>query len=210
MSGLSNFPTALDDDTSLYDVVDNTTPVIAGHHNNLKEAIKAVEDKIGISNTSVPTSMDFRLGDATEGHFHNGASGQGARINATYLDWGPVDPGHRYIIPIFKSASMVAGSNVTAPVVLGRTMQLESVSGALRRGPSGATTAFDILVGPTSIYEASQGYRPVFAPGATVYLSAATPNLITYPSGGVITLDVDVVGSNDPGQDLMLSLIFRD
>lgn len=208
MSGAANFPTGLDDNTSLHDVVDGVTPEIAAHHNNTKEAVKAIEAKIGIFNTNAATSLDYRLGHPTLSHSHNGASGQGAAISASAIDWS-AHP-RRHIVPIFKPATAIVGSNVAAPVVLGRTMQLESISGALRRGPSGATTAFDVLVGPTSIYQASQGFRPIFPPGASVYLSAATPNLITYPSGGVITLDVDTVGSSEPGQDLRLDLVFRE
>lgn len=215
MSGSANFPTSLDDDTSLHDVTDTVTAIIAAHHNNPKEAIKAIEAKLGIYNTSAPTSIDYRLGHHTGGHQHNGASGQGIQISASNVAniASMINSTQKTIITLQKGASLIVGSNVAAPVVIGRTLLLESVQGSLRRGPSGATTAIDInynYPSPTSIYQASQGFRPIFPPGATAYRSTATPNLMTYPSGGVITMDVDAVGSQDPGQDLTITLIFRD
>lgn len=304
MTGQANFPTTVDDNSSLYDVIDLTTAIVAAHHNNLKEAVKAIEAKIGVHQTTSATALDYRIGSATDGHRHDGASGQSRLLDATTVvvpSGGFPSGGNlydhlmssslhtataiagtgiatavganivsvpsaavlratglaswvsqsaatallhvpsavalaatgiasvvsqsaataiisvptqvpRYLISMHLNGSAVVGSNVAPPLIIGRTMQLESVQAGLRLGPSGATTAFDILVGPTSIYEASQLYRPIFAPGASAYRSAAaaTPNLITYPSGAVITVDTDAVGSNDPGQDLQIVFIFRE
>jgi len=249
MSGISNFPTAIDDNSSLYDVADGVNNVLAAHHNNPKEAIKAIEAKLGINQTTDANSIDFRLGSATGSHRHDGASGQGLVLNPTTLlvPSGGFPSGlslyehmmdgnlhnataiagtgiasalglnvifvpttiPRHVMRMEYRGSAVVGSNVAPPLIMGRTMQIEAVGGALRRGPSGATTAFDILIGPTSIFQASPGLQPIFAPGATAYRSAS-PNLITYPSGAVITVDVDAVGSSDPGQDLGISFVFRE
>lgn len=215
MSGSSNFPTALDDDTSLYDVVDASTAVIAAHHNNSKEALKRIEAKVGVFNTSAPTSLDYRLGHPTSGHSHNAASGQGPQLGASQIAHLAtyVRDQIRTIITMQKNATLIVGSNVAPPMILGKTMMLESLQGALRRGPSGATAAIDINImgpGPTSVFHASQLFRPIFPPGATAYVSSATPNYMTYPSGAVITMDVDAVGSSEPGQDLTITFIFRN
>lgn len=85
MAGAANFPTALDDDTSLHDVTDGVTSLQAAHHNNMKEAVKAMQAKIGVENTSVATALDTRLGHPTMGHDHSGASGYGAPIAASAL-----------------------------------------------------------------------------------------------------------------------------
>ncbi len=77
----TNFPAALDDDSSLYTVTDNVTAITAAHHNNLKDAVKAVEAKLGISNGIVATAMDYLLSHPSAGHAHNAASGQGRRIS---------------------------------------------------------------------------------------------------------------------------------
>ena len=197
MAGNTNFPTGLDDDTSLLDVTDGVSTLQAVHHNNMKEAIKALEAKVGIRNSAVASSLDYRLGHPTDGHVHNGASGQGPLISATALSGLE----RRFVQDIRLNGTAIVGSNVAPPVAIGRTAQIENISGALRRGASGATAAFNLRVGPTAI-------AVNFAPGAT-YASIATPAM-TYPSGAMITLDVASVGSSDPGRDLSVVLVFRE
>lgn len=251
MTGQANYPTSLDDDTSLHDVTDNVTSVIAAHHNNIKEAVKAIEARIGIRNTAVSTSLDYRLGHPTFGHRHDAASGQGpifpasaflmpasglpsggvnmidhvvstaihGPIRATGIAsvinsmgvWVPSQV-ERTSVQLFLNGSAIVGSKVTHPVILHRTLQLETTQGGLRVGPSGATTAFILRFGASAVYGASVGNGIRFAPGATAFRQSAagTPNVITYPSGAVITLDTEAVGSNDPGQDLSINLSFRE
>jgi hypothetical protein len=233
MSGQTNFPTGLDDDTSLYDVIDSTTALIAAHHNNIKEGVKAIERKVGIDQTSSPTSIDYRLGSPTNSHRHDGASGQGLALNpstilvpsggfpsglsladhlmsptlhrATTLDFPPI----RTVVPWYYQGSIGVGASLGAPFAFGKTLQLESVTARLRRAPSGATTALDINIGPTSLWQASPLFRPIFAPG-TIGWAHASVNLVTYPSGALLVVDADAVGSNDPGQDLSLFFVFKE
>lgn len=221
MSGNTNFPTALDDDTSLGDVTDAVTTVQAAHHNNIKESIKAIQAKIGIRLTDAPTSLDYRLGNATNGHRHDGASGQGQRINPTTVNhpsagtlhdfmvgYGASNP-RRWTEQIRLQGSAQVGSNLAGPIMMGRTAAIENVSAVLRRGPSGATSSFIVRIGPTNIFGASVGLGMRFPPGATLY-GQPSPNLGTYPSGAIISLDADAVGSNDPGQDLSIVFVFRE
>jgi hypothetical protein len=79
----------------------------------------------------------------------------------------------------------------------------------MRRAPSGATAAFDINFGATSLWVASQGLRPIFPAGTGTY-SSASPNLITYPSGALIAIDADKVGTNEPGSDISIIFVFRE
>jgi hypothetical protein len=199
MSGQSNYPTSLDDDVSLYDVTDGVTSVAAAHHNNLKEAVKAVETRLGIRGTGVPTSIDYRLGNPTGGHIHNGASGQGPLIV----------PSTAIFMQMQLPGSIPSGNNRAMPISMGRTLILESYTSVVRVPPSGATTGFDVKFGPTLVMGASVGLAPAFPPGAT-YFSQPSPNLITYPSGAVITADFSKVGSNNPGQDLTINFVFRE
>lgn len=249
MAGNTNYPTALDDNSSLLDVTDGVTEILDEHHNNTKEAVIALERKLGIYNTSVPTAIDTRLGHPTLGHDHSGASGLGKQILATAVTRGtgiasvlgsqmmfvpsaavmratgiasvvsqsgatilifvPTQI-PRHIAQIIQVGSLSVASKISAPVILGRTLQLESVQAGLRVGPSGATTALIVRFGASHIYGASVGLGIRFAPGATAYRSAATPNVVTYPSGAVISLDGEAVGSNDPGQDAGITLFFRE
>jgi len=206
MSGNTNFPTALDDDTSLLSKTDGVSTLTAADHNNLKEAIKALEAKVGIYNTAAPTALDFRLGNPTTGHSHNGASGQGAQISPSSLS-GYAAPQH--IINWQYPGSVPSGASLGAPMVLPKTLQLLSVNAQMRRAPSGATAAFDINFGATSLWTASQGLRPIFPVGSAVFFSAS-PNLITYPSGTLIAVDADKVGTNEPGSDLSIIFVFRE
>jgi len=57
----TKYPVELDTDTELYEVVDNEDEVIAAHHNVLKDAIKAVQEKLGIDDSAIETTIDFLL-----------------------------------------------------------------------------------------------------------------------------------------------------
>jgi hypothetical protein len=290
MAGQANFPTTLDDNTSLYDVTDNTTAIAAAHHNNMKEAIKAIEAKIGINLSTSDTAIENRIGSPTAGHVHDGILTQGVKINPTAIAipsgglpngqslyehlmsqslhtatgvagtgiasmvgnnlifvptqaaivatgmasaYSPVGifvpaivatgiasaySGNgifvptqvpRHVVPWYYQGSLGNGASLGAPMAIGRTMQLESVAVRMRRAPSGATTALDVNIGPTSLWQATQDARPIFAPGALSY-GHASPNLVTYPSGALIAVDVDAVGSNDPGQDVSILFVFKE
>lgn len=199
MSGAANFPTALDDDASLINVTDGITSLTAAQHNNLKEAIKALETRVGILASASPTSIDYRLGNPTGGHIHNGASGQGPMIvPSTAIFFQTVVPG-----------SIASGPNRGMPFAFGRTLILESYTGVVRIPPSGATTAIDIRFGPTSLMAASVGLKPALAPGATTF-DQPSPNLMTYASGAIVAVDFGPVGSNNPAQDLSITFVFRE
>ena len=222
MSGVTNYPSALDDDTSLIDVTNNVTAVSAPHHNNLKEAVKALESKLGIYSTAVPTTIDYRLGNATAGHGHNAASGQGPKINPTALvvpSGGYPDGGSlydhlmdrpRHIIQWGYQGSVPSGASLGSPMAFPRTMQIVSIMVTMRRAPSGATAAFDVNVGPTSLWQASQGNRPIFPAGTLGPYGHASPNFVTYPSGAMFVIDADKVGTNEPSSDINFIFIFKD
>lgn len=206
MGGAANFPTALDDDTSLIDVTDGVTAIAAAQHNNLKEAVKKLEAKVGIYSSAAPTALDFRLGNPTGSHRHDGASGQGQPVSASALT-GFIAP--HQVVAWFYQGSVPSGASLGAPMSFGRTMQIESVRAQMRLAPSGATAAFDVNFGPTSLWAASQLFRPIF-PAGTPTFSSASANLITYPSGALITVDADKVGTSEPGSDVSIIFVFRE
>lgn len=207
MAGNTNFPTAVDDDTSLYDVTDTVTSIVAAHHNNIKEAVKKMQAKMGIYNTAAPTSLDYRLGHPTSSHAHNGASGQGRLIDASTI-LSAVGPA-RHVVNWYYQGSIPSGASLGAPFQMGRTMQLENISANVRRAPSGATLGLDVNFGPTSIYAASVGFKPIFPAGTLAY-GNASPNLVTYASGVLIIVDADAVGTSEPGTDLSITFVFKD
>ena len=65
-----NFPSSLDDNDTLYDVVNDSTTVKAEHHDNLKDAIIAIETKLGtdaIGDTPVSGDVLYGTGTGTSG-----------------------------------------------------------------------------------------------------------------------------------------------
>lgn len=59
-----NYPTSLDNDTSLPPVVDDVDDVLAVHQNDKKAAIIAIETKIGTGD-STPTNGKVLMGTGT-------------------------------------------------------------------------------------------------------------------------------------------------
>lgn len=102
----ANFPATLDDNSSLHQVSDAVTPLQAAHHNNLKDAIVAIEAKLGTTNTAVATSIDYRLGHPTGGHDHSGASGMGRQIGWTSLQGTPSYSQYGLIMPPIATTSL--------------------------------------------------------------------------------------------------------
>ena len=210
MAGNTNFPTALDDNTSLHDVTDGVTALAATHHNNLKEAVKAIEAKLGIFNTTAPTALDYRLGHPSSGHQHNAASGQGPQISASALLG--INELKRHVMLVGDNGTRSAiASQIFMPVFIPRPMVFESVDGLAVRGPSGGTSILDVHIGATSLWQASQGFRLMMGPTAgRMVATSGTPNLVTAPSGAFVTVDLDQVGANVGYDRLSITLVFRE
>ncbi len=73
--------------------------------------------------------------------------------------------------------------------------------------PTGAPLVLDINVDGTTIF-GIQSARPQVAAGAHAG-SAGAPTVTDYESGSYLTVDVDEVGSGEPGGDLSLLLALR-
>lgn len=57
------FPVDLDTDAELHHVEDGVDTVLALHHNDPKDAILALEAKVGIDGSAVTSSIDFFLNE---------------------------------------------------------------------------------------------------------------------------------------------------
>jgi len=57
----TKFPAQLDTDAELHKVADDVDDVVAAHHNDLVGAIRAMEEKLGIDDSPVSTSVDYIL-----------------------------------------------------------------------------------------------------------------------------------------------------
>lgn len=56
---MAKFPEGLDGDIELYHVENEVDDILAEHHNALKDAIKALEAKVGVDLSAVQTSLDY-------------------------------------------------------------------------------------------------------------------------------------------------------
>jgi hypothetical protein len=195
VAGNANFPTSLDDTTSLFDVTDGSTTLVAAHHNNMRAAIQAIEAKIGILGTNAPTALDARIGHPTYSHDHSGASGAGKALS------------QKFVVQVQSVGSMASGVNRLRTAIPLNGV-LESILGVARLGPSGATSVLDINFGATSLWYATQANRLMTPPGASV-ATYGPFNQATYTAGQIITVDADEVGSSSPLQDLSLVFVFR-
>jgi hypothetical protein len=96
------------------------------------------------------------------------------------------------------------------PIYVDRTAWIESLTLIFDKGPTGGTGVWDINLGATSLWYASQGLRPMVA--ATTGFAKATydtPNTVTIPSGSILHVDQDVTvnaGQFNPS----LIFVFRE
>lgn len=208
MAGNTNFPTALDDDSSLYDVTDAVSTLQAAHHNNLKEGLKAVQQKVGIFSTASPTTLDYRLGNATAGHRHDGASGQGPQINATAV----VGLASAGVLPYSGAKRLVGATFAIAhgawtPVPTWATSEWDTHSYY-----SSATSGYVVPtnghydVGLSAMFPASpSGWRGIaITRGPTYIAQHGVPASTTAPRISLSTEIVATVG------DLIRGLIYQD
>ena len=73
---LTNFPSNVDTPAGLGIAVPGQ-PILSAHHNNVTDAVIAVQTKVGKNNSSDPTSIDYLLkntGSVDPGHKHTGSS----------------------------------------------------------------------------------------------------------------------------------------
>lgn len=205
MTGQANYPTALDDNTSLHDVIDSTTPIVAAHHNNTKEAVKALEARVGIYSTGDASSIDYRLGSATDSHVHNGASGQGQPVQI------PSAANRHSVVLLDNTVRTAIASQMIGPYIAPRTMWLEAIEMAVIRGPSGGTSILDVNIGATSVWYSAASGRLMMAPVAGRAIATSGPlDQVTVASGTLVTVDLDQVGTNVGYDRAGIVFVFRE
>ena len=82
----TNFPTTLDDATSI-PVESTTTPLATNHvtaHQNIQDALEAVEAKIGVNSSAVTTSHDYKLSGVTGSDKAMSLTGSETGTNKTF------------------------------------------------------------------------------------------------------------------------------
>jgi hypothetical protein len=72
--------------------------------------------------------------------------------------------------------------------------------------PTGADITIDVNKNGTTVFTTQTNMPKIFA-GQTL-VSTSTPNITTLVAGDYITVDIDSVGSLNPGQDLTVQIEF--
>lgn len=90
-----NFPAAVDDNTTLT-LLQNGDVYVASLHNNLKDAIIAVQNKVGVDSSAVTTSLDYLVKNSASvdpGHTHTTSA-------VAIGDGSAASPGLRFGSPV--------------------------------------------------------------------------------------------------------------
>lgn len=98
--GSVNFPATLDDNTTLHNIATGDV-YIASFHNDPKDAVLALEAKVGANNSAVVTSLDYLVKSTSSvdpGHKHTGTS-------LTFADGSVGTPALRFGNPLTDTTS---------------------------------------------------------------------------------------------------------
>lgn len=79
---------------------------------------------------------------------------------------------------------------------------------AVNTAPTGAAIICDVNKNGTTIFT-TQGNRPTIAAGANATSAMPTPNVTALQPGDYLSVDIDQVGSNVAGSDLVVKVFYR-
>lgn len=97
-------------------------------------------------------------------------------------------------------------TNVTLELFAAGTLTITEVYASVKTAPTGASLIIDVNKGGTTIFT-TQANRPTIAAGATSDTSG-TPDVTSLAKNDKLTIDVDQIGSGDPGEDLTVMVRF--
>ena len=143
--GATNYPAALDDDASVYDVEDAGT-VEDEHHDAVAQAVIAIETKLGIG-TDTPTATDILTGTGAGTSGWTTVTGTGAPVKGTE--------------PTIASPVMTGVGSIKIAGVIEGAINVYPVNGAYTIGTTEATEAYGTLF-------ISNGATPVLTMPATL------------------------------------------
>jgi hypothetical protein len=89
---------------------------------------------------------------------------------------------------------------IPGPITLG------NVRASVGTAPTGGDLVVDVNKNGTTVFT-NQLSRPTFFPGQAL-VSTSTPNITTLTTGDYLTVDIDSVGSLNPGSDLTVQIEF--
>lgn len=115
--------------------------------------------------------------------------------------------GGNHIVPFSWSGELQTSSG-THRLVFADNATLVAVVASCGVAPAGAAVIVDVNLNGTTIFT-TQANRPTIADGGN-QSAVATPDVTAVSAGDYLTVDIDQVGSSDPGEDLTVSIVWSN
>jgi hypothetical protein len=183
----------IDDPNNRVGVV-NTNPQ---HALDVAGVIRASSGVIGLTSTGIPAAS---LAD--------GAFAVDTMNNTLYFRSGST---WRQAAPDFTQTFTVPGPLTVgtgkARFYFNQEVQIANVMASVDTAPTGASVIVDVNVNGTTIFT-TQANRPTIAASQFTDLSSV-PNITTVGATAYVTVDIDQVGSDLPGADLVVQIQYR-
>lgn len=129
-----------------------------------------------------------------------------AQVNANFTAIKTLLDSLRPQIQLYVADALYVVANVSAEVKIrtASTLYFSTVDLRVKTAPTGADVIVDINLNGNTIFST----RPKIVAGQTTGGTAAVFSTTQLVDGDVITIDVDQVGSTEPGRDLTIALAF--
>jgi hypothetical protein len=111
-----------------------------------------------------------------------------------------------YQVQIFTVPGTLSVGTGRAKFYIPGPITLGNVRASVGTAPTGADITIDVNKNGTTVFT-TQVNRPKIFAGQTL-VSTSTPNITEFTTGDYITVDVDTVGSLNPGSDLTVQIEF--
>jgi hypothetical protein len=109
-------------------------------------------------------------------------------------------------VQIFTVPGTLSTGTGRAKFYIPAAITLGNVRASVGTAPTGAAVTIDVNKNGTTVFT-TQGNRPILYAGQTV-VASSTPNITEFSAGDYITVDIDTVGSLNPGSDLTVQIEF--
>jgi hypothetical protein len=111
-----------------------------------------------------------------------------------------------YQVQVFTVPGTLSVGTGRAKFYIPGPITLGNVRASVGTAPTGADITIDVNKNGTTVFT-TQTNRPKIFAGQTL-VSTSTPNVTEFSAGDYITVDIDTVGSLNPGMDLTVQIEF--
>lgn len=111
-----------------------------------------------------------------------------------------------YQVQIFTVPGTLGVGTGKAKFYIPGAITLDNVRASVGTAPTGSDITIDVNKNGTTVFT-NQANRPKIYAGQTL-VSTSTPNITEFSEGDYITVDIDTIGSLNPGSDLTVQVEF--